>query len=125
MNAIMLTWGGDLATSSTGDIYSAPVLSELQNRLIRRLLTSPGDYIWSKDYGAGLGGLVGKPSASNTVKHLILSQLQSEPLVATNPSPLVSLNAASSTVSNGYSVTIQYQIAGAIDNTPSSLQLTV
>ena len=41
--------GGDLSASNTGDLSSAPGLLRSQQRILRRLLTNPGDYIFHPD----------------------------------------------------------------------------
>ena len=58
MHDIAHQWGSDLLTSSVGDLasVSGPLLG--QQRVLRRLLTNPGDYIWQLDYGAGLARFI-------------------------------------------------------------------
>ena len=55
MDALFCPWGGDLSVGPGGDISVAPVEAEVEQRIIRRLLTNTGDYIWHISYGAGLG----------------------------------------------------------------------
>ena len=54
MSDISHQWGSDLSIGPTGDfaLVSGAILG--QQRVLRRLLTNPGDYIWHPDYGAGL-----------------------------------------------------------------------
>lgn len=84
-------FGGDLQVSATGDILmvDGPVLT--QQRLLRRLLTNQGDYIWQLDYGAGLGAFVGKPANAARIGAVIRNQVLLEPTVARVPVPTVSV----------------------------------
>jgi hypothetical protein len=111
--AVVCNWGGDLLVGPTGDIGVAPIQNEAEQRIIRRLLTNPGDYIWHLTYGAGLGAYVGQPYSSKSVESTILTQIQSEPIVVSNPSPLVQIQQSLANSTPATSVTIQYQIAGA------------
>jgi hypothetical protein len=123
MNALFCTWGGDLSVGPGGDINIAPVQSEVEQRIIRRLLTNPGDYIWHISYGAGLGTYVGEPYLSGTIEGAILSQVQQETLVAQSPSPAVKCDAAASDAGSSISVNIQYRTSGS--SSPNSVALTL
>ena len=57
-------WGSDLATGSTGDISTISGQLLGQQRVLRRLLTNPGEYIWQLDYGAGLARFIGQLAAT-------------------------------------------------------------
>ena len=61
MQDAALIWGGDLGAGNTGDIALASGTILGQQRILRRLLTNPGDYIWHTEYGAGLAQFVGSP----------------------------------------------------------------
>ena len=82
-------WGDDLMTGPTGDIATAsdPLLG--QQRVLRRLLTNPGDYIWQLDYGAGLARFVGQPINPLQITAVIRSQIFKEAAVALNPEPVI------------------------------------
>jgi hypothetical protein len=84
-------WGNDIALSPTGDLAtaSAPVLT--QQRVLRRLLTNPGDYIWALDYGAGLANFVGRPGAASIIRSAIRGQIFKEAAVAQTPEPVIEL----------------------------------
>ena len=86
-------WGSDLSVSPTGDIAAADVPVITQQRLLRRLLTNPGDYIWSLDYGAGLGNFVGVPGAAQAIQAAIHGQIFKEAAVAHTPEPTIDLQA--------------------------------
>ena len=82
-------WGADLAPGPTGDIavVSDAVLGT--QRVLRRLLTNPGDYIWQLDYGAGLARFIGQPANSLQITAVIRSQIFKEATVARNPEPVI------------------------------------
>ena len=77
-----LPWGGDLSLSPTAGLalVSGAVLTE--QRLIRRLLTNPGDDPWNPGYGAGLGRFVGQPVNTAALSALISEQALLEATVA-------------------------------------------
>ncbi len=52
--------GGDLSTSPTGDLRPVENTERGKQRVLRRLITNPGDYIYHPTYGAGLGQKVGE-----------------------------------------------------------------
>ena len=59
MIAAASTWSGDLSLGPTGDLETNSLQEEVKQRVIRRLFTNPGDYIWHPGYGAGIGRAVG------------------------------------------------------------------
>lgn len=92
MADIFHSFGVDLASSPTGDIATAagPVLG--QQRVLKRLLTNPGDYIWQPDYGAGLAQFVGQPAATQRIRATIRSQIFKEAAVARTPEPVIDVS---------------------------------
>ncbi len=88
---IGMTWSGDLSTSPTGDLATVTGPTMGTERVLRRLLTNPGDYIWNPEYGAGLAQYVGLPVNPAGIQALILAQMQFEPAVAQVPEPVVSI----------------------------------
>ncbi len=89
MPDLFLTFGEDLKISPTGDLLTADGEIITEQRVLRRLMTNPGDYIWQLNYGAGLGRFVGQTGISNLVSGVIRAQLQLEPQVARVPTPTV------------------------------------
>jgi phage baseplate assembly protein W len=89
MSDLDMSWAGDISVSATGDLLavSGPALGT--ERVLRRLLTNPGDYIWHPEYGAGLGRFVGQPTDAAGIRALILEQMRLEPAVADDPEPVV------------------------------------
>lgn len=86
-----MTWSGDLATTTTGDLAIVDGSALGTERVLRRLLTNPGDYIWNPDYGAGLAQFIGRPIDPAAIQALILSQMQLETAVAAVPEPVVAV----------------------------------
>lgn len=82
-------WAGDLIVSSSGDIGVCDGTAKTTQRVYRRLLTNPGDYLWNLSYGAGLASYVGSPMDDQAVESVIRNQLELEPTVASAPAPVV------------------------------------
>lgn len=90
MADLSLTFGGDLAVGPTGDLALADGTLLTQQRVLRRLLTNPGGYIWQLPYGAGLAQFVGQPAAPAAMAAIARSQLLQETAVANSPPPSIS-----------------------------------
>lgn len=84
--------GFDLALSSTGDLAVVSDANLGQQRVLQRLLTNPGDYIWNLTYGAGLPGMVGRIGQPTAIRGLITSQMLREAAVAQSPLPQVTVS---------------------------------
>src|SRR5277367_3642120 len=97
-------FGGDVQVSANGDLLTASSLSLSQQRILRRLMTNPGDYIWHPKYGAGLPAMIGQPINAATVQSIVTGQMYLERSVVQVPPPVV--NVAS--FPNGMFVEIQY-----------------
>ena len=93
MPDLEMTWSGDLSLSPTGDLatVSDPLLGT--ERVIRRLMTNPGDYIWNPNYGAGLGQYVGRPIDVAAIEALVRMQMRLETAVAMTPEPVITVSA--------------------------------
>ena len=109
-------FGGDLAIGPSGDLAVAGGPTATQQRLLRRLLTNSGDYIWQMTYGAGLGSLVGQPSAALRIQGLIRGQIFSEASVARSPDPAIDVS-----TDQGGVVTVQIRYADADTGTTELL----
>jgi len=94
MQDASLVWGADLSASSTGDIALAADTMLGQQRVLRRLLTNPGDYIWQLDYGAGLARFVGTPVDVLAIRAAIRSQIFKESAVSRTPEPLIDVQSS-------------------------------
>jgi len=93
MSDISHLWGTDISIGPTGDLAVASSDALTQQRVLRRLLTSVGDYIWQLTFGAGLPGMVGKTQQIAFTKAIIRSQIFNESSVATLPEPVISVRA--------------------------------
>lgn len=82
-------FSGDLQLSSNGDLQTADSVQESQQRILRRLLTNPDDYIWHPEYGAGLPSWIGKTIDNNAMQSLIKTQMYLENSVVQIPQPQV------------------------------------
>ncbi len=104
----------------TGDVAlsDGPVLTE--QRVLRRLLTNAGDYIWQLGYGAGLGRFVGQSGVSAMITGLTRAQILQESAVANTPAPIIFANGM---LDGTLSLTVQY--ADAVTGNVSSLNFSV
>ena len=93
MSDLSNLWGNDLFAGPTGDLAMASDDALTQQRVLRRLLTSAGDYIWQLGFGAGLPGMVGQTQQISATKAIIRAQIFNEPSVATTPEPVISVTA--------------------------------
>ena len=82
-------FGGDLSVAASGDVTAANGAAEGQQRVLRRLLTNPGDYLWNPTYGAGLGRFVGEPTDLARITGVIRAQIFREAAVARRPEPVI------------------------------------
>lgn len=93
MADLSLQFGGDLGVGPTGDLLLSDNAVLTQQRVLRRLLTNPGDYIWQLNYGAGLGQYVGQPGAPAAIAGVARTQILLEAAVAAAPAPSVAVTA--------------------------------
>lgn len=96
--------GGDLQVGATGDLRTVDGVDRGTQRVLRRLLTNAGDYIWAVPYGAGLPRRVGEVLDVPLVNSLIRSQIFLEESVARLPEPIITVAATL----NGVFVKIAY-----------------
>lgn len=89
-----MSWSGDLSVTPTGDLATVDGPALGTERVLRRLMTNPGDYIWNADYGAGLAQYIGQPIDPAGIQALILSQMQLESAVAAVPEPIVAVQSS-------------------------------
>lgn len=101
-------WGSDLLIGASGDIGSVSGPLAGQQRVLRRLLTNPGDYIWQLDYGAGLARFIGQPTNPLQIRAVIRSQIFKEPAVANQPEPTVDVQIAPGGAADTVYINIRY-----------------
>lgn len=100
-----MSWSGDLTLSSTGDLAMIVDPSLGTERILRRLMTNPGDYLWNPDFGAGLSQYIGRPIDTHEMQALIRVQMRLEAAVSTATEPIISVSSSS----GGLFVQIQYE----------------
>lgn len=83
--------GSDLQLSSSGDLAIISGDDQTQQRLLHRLLTSAGTYIWQLSYGAGLPSLIGSVASQQQITAIIRAQMRLEAAVLAIPEPSVIL----------------------------------
>ncbi len=113
-------FGGDLSVVASGDVAVIDGATEGQQRVLRRLLTNPGDYLWHPTYGAGLGQFVGLPTDTARIEGVIRGQIFREAAVARTPEPVIAVEGAA----NG-SVYVTIQYADATTGETQLLDFTV
>lgn len=89
MSDLHHAWAGDLSIGPTGDFATVDGPALGTERVLRRLLTNPGDYIWQPGYGAGLARFVGEPADPAAIRAVIREQMLREPAVARVPEPVI------------------------------------
>jgi hypothetical protein len=120
MYDIFHEWASDLAVGSGGDLALSTGPGTVNQRVCRRLLTNPGDYLWNLDYGGGLAQFVGAPASPADIEAIVTTQLALETAVPTVPTPQITASVVDS--ANGYvNVTIIY----ADPSTMAPVQLVV
>lgn len=96
--------GGDAGLSPAGDMRPVSGAEKGRQRVLRRLLTNPGDYPFHPDYGAGLGRKVGDIVNIGEWTALIRGQMLLEAQVARSPAPQIAV----SVIQDGAAVDIRY-----------------
>lgn len=97
-------FSGDLGLSATGGLQTAEGALFSRQRILRRLMTNPGDYIWEPGYGAGLPRYIGQKLDLAAITALIRSQMSLESSVQQQPEPQIRV----SPILNGLFVRISY-----------------
>lgn len=94
MPDIQHTFGADLTVSPSGDlaVSSGPQLG--LERVLRRLLTAAGEYIWQPAYGAGLPAAVGQVANPARLRAVIRAQMLAEAEVARTPAPVIDVTSS-------------------------------
>lgn len=104
-------FGSDLSPSNSGDLQAVDTTVRGQQRILRRLLTNPGEYIFQPDYGAGLPQWVGRTARVQEIRALIRGQIMMEAAVAKLPEPVITVGAIANQSGGGFAVSIAYNDA--------------
>lgn len=111
--------GNDLILTASGDLATVAGADATRQRVLRRLLTNPGDYIWQLTYGGGLARFVSQAAPSLRIAATIRRQMRLERGVGTLPAPTVAVSADALG-------TLTARVAYADqDGTPASLSVPV
>jgi phage baseplate assembly protein W len=113
-------YGNDLSVGPGGDLATVDTTQLGQQRVLRRLLTNLGDYLWNPGYGAGLAQFVGQPANTAQIRSVIRSQIFQESAVARSPEPVITV-----AVNATGSVTVQIQYADSNTGATQLLSFTV
>lgn len=113
MADIAQQWGADLAIGNTGDLAIVGGTALGQQRILRRLLTNPGDYIWQPGYGAGLARFIGQPANILQIRALVRSQIFKEASVARIPEPVIEVSISPAGAIGTVYLYIRYQDASS------------
>lgn len=95
---LALTFGGDLSLDATGDLAVSAGTQLGQDRILRRLLTNPGAYLWWLPYGAGLARFLGQPTAPRRISAITRTQIALETSVASTPPPQITITTTKDSV---------------------------
>lgn len=112
-------WGEDVRLSPTGDLGRSNRHPRSQERVIRRLMTNPGEYIFHPNYGGGLRQMVGQNIDIAKIRARIEGQMLLETSVVRDPPP----QAVVVEIPGGVSVKVQY--LSLPDKQPVSLSFDV
>lgn len=120
MSDLQHQFGSDLSVGPTGDVATVSGSALGQQRVLKRLLTNAGDYIWQLGYGAGLAQFVGQPADAMRIRAVIRGQIFKETAVARTPEPTIDV------VSDGAgTVSVQVSYADARTNQTQLLGFTL
>lgn len=89
-------WGSDLQLSSSGDLLTVSDGTEINQRILRALMTFAGEYVWHVKYGVGIGKHVGQPLSPTDfvrIKAAVRAAVIREPNVQQTPPPQISFQA--------------------------------
>ena len=101
-------WGADFDVSANGDLAVVAGPPAVTQRVLRRLLTNPGDYIWNIYYGAGLPKFVGGTDSHDKIAAIARSQMLLETAVENVPPPEIIISGPERTVTGTLELTIRY-----------------
>ena len=98
MSDLSHVWSGDLSLSATGDLLGTAGSEMGRQRVLRRLLTAEGAYIWHPDYGAGLPSRVGTVQQPAEIEAAARVQMLQERAVSQDPLPQVDATGSVGTI---------------------------
>lgn len=120
MPDIYHSFGEDLVVSASGDLLTADSINLSNQRILRRLLTNPTDYIWQPKYGAGLPQKIGDPFDVSTINAIVTGQMYLEKTVLRDPPPTINV----SSFQNGMFIDLTYTETDSEEETVLSFPVT-
>ena len=100
-------YGDDLALSPSGDLAVVDGIDLGNQRIVRRLMTAVGGYLWHLDYGAGIPQRIGDTLDLAAIEALVASQIFLEASVSRTPPPKITVQP----ILGGVFVSITYTLA--------------
>jgi hypothetical protein len=97
-------FGQDLNAAASGDLLTVTGVARGTQRVLRRLLTNKGAYIWEAAYGGSLGAMIGQPFDAEAAEAVVKAQIFLEAAVARTPQPVISVIE----IPNGLFISIAY-----------------
>jgi hypothetical protein len=113
-------FGNDIVASANGDLLTATSVNLSQQRILRRLFTNAGDYLWQPGYGAGLPAKIGSPFDVATIESIVQSQMFLEGSVVRDPPPDIEV----ASFPNGMFVDIEYTESDTNESVTLSFPVT-
>lgn len=113
--------GDDLRFGPSGDLLLTDGIELSNQRIVRRLLTILGEYVWHPGYGGSVPIRVGDVLDRDEVEAVILAQIYEEAAVSRDPAPEISITPIQSGVFvsilyadalTGQQVTLQFDASG-------------
>ncbi len=103
-------WNSDLVSTNSGDLQTVDGSVRGQQRIVRRLMTNPGGYLWHPEYGGGLASYLGSPIDVGKVTAAIRAQLLLEDAVDQSVPPVIVLTQSANDLT-AFNVSISYNDA--------------
>lgn len=97
-------WNGDISGNASGDLKTVDGVTLGIQRVLRRLMTAQGEYVWHPTYGAGIPQRIGETRDDRVISAIVMSQIFLEPAVSKTPIPVITVTP----ILNGVFVSIQY-----------------
>lgn len=113
-------WGQDVALSNTGDLALVGNTKRGQQRILRRLMTNQGDYLFQEGYGAGILAAIGSTEDQGSIAGTCRSQVLLEDSVAPTPPPITTIQDAPGSA-DGSAIAVAVQYTDQPSNAPTVL----
>lgn len=112
-------WGSDLRLSPTGDLALVVGSERSKERVLRRLLTNEGEYLFAQGYGGSIPKDVGEIADNAKILAKVRGQMKIEEAVLQSVPPTVTVQ----NTATGVALGISYITAP--DQMPAALSFTV